>query len=254
MAGTPATKGEEITRGVNQLWEDLTARGMRLDEFKWRRLFNDAEKLSKTREDGERGLQLQAILQGLRRDLSAAESLFRQSAGRYGKTRTWYIHRAAIAPYLAQPGMVVDMIENDYPSGDPLGLTTLVNSCSQTGLYVTARRAMRELEAIAPEGGEIQLFVNKTETQAAARYLTDHGIDERIVADRIQVSQEVVEKHFNVSNMKMEAGDFGILFQYIHDADAETLIAIDQEISRELCARFEDTLSDHLTIEVSPKD
>ncbi|MOA31679.1 hypothetical protein D3C78_1528490 [compost metagenome] len=52
----------------------------------------------------------------------------------------------------------------------------------------------------------------------------------------------------------MVANEFGIMLDYLVDADIDRLVDIDFAITDALCAAFDDTLANHISIGVAPME
>ncbi|SDG85231.1 hypothetical protein SAMN05216588_101188 [Pseudomonas flavescens] len=253
MAGTPASVTHELTERVNEMWGDLTSGGQEINEFAWKRLFRDIQKLQTALECKPDALLLEAAMWAFKLDEEGVQRALNIYSGWYGKTAAWYRARAGFAPRLGRPQMLVDMIDNQYPVGDPHGLLTLLNSSAQMGMFVTARRAIYDLDKLKIDDLPGKAYIRFEQTMQAANYITENDLNERDFADRLQVASEVINKYAPVSVFSLETGDFGVLFEYVLDFDIDKLIEIDNEISDTICVRFEDSLAQHISIGVTPK-
>ncbi|SEI90933.1 hypothetical protein SAMN04244579_02412 [Azotobacter beijerinckii] len=148
--------------------------------------------------------------------------------------------------------MITEMLDCDYPYGDREGLFTVMNASAQIGLFLSARKAIRDLETLGESELYDKAYIGIPTTLAAAEYLEEHGVDEREVAKRIQVAAETVKKYSRIRHFKVVANSFGIMLEYVVDADMDTLVDIDFAITDALCATFEDPLSNHVSLGVTP--
>lgn len=81
--------------------------------------------------------------------------------------------------------------------------------------------------------------------------MIEHGIDERAVADRIQVAHAIAKQHARTNTFSVLANEFGVTIEYLIDAEIEQLVDINLDISEALCSKFEDTLSEHISLGVT---
>lgn len=75
------------------------------------------------------------------------------------------------------------------------------------------------------------------------------------MADRIvAASKAVIDSRIRLTSYKLRSDTFGLIFEFIVDADIDRLVEVDLAISDVLATQFEETLSQHLIVGVTPKE
>jgi len=243
----PATRDKELTDKVNSMWEALVKEN-HLIELDWRRLLKELEDLEKT---SPGMILLQSVMWAFKQNNANVDRALNRYVGFYGKDIHWYMCRASIGPLLGRTSMVTDIIDNCYPASSINGLITVMNAAAQTGMFISAKRAYQDLVGLGVDNIEERSYIRLPITLAAADYMIEHGIDERAVADRIQVAHAIAKQHARTNTFSVLANEFGVTIEYLIDAEIEQLVDINLDISEALCSKFEDTLSEHISLGVT---
>lgn len=149
--------------------------------------------------------------------------------------------------------MVTEMLSYGYPKGDKATADFVSRLCFQSGLFLSAASAIEHSAEIS--GGSLPVADMKYygSLPSIITYIDEHGLDEKDIADRLQVaSRVVVDMTGPLTSCSVSAGDWGITLEYIVDAEIARLVEIDFAITRKLVGAFEDTLSQHFSIGVRP--
>ncbi|NIF28326.1 hypothetical protein F3J44_18320 [Pantoea sp. Tr-811] len=125
--------------------------------------------------------------------------------------------------------------------------------CYQSGLFRSAEKALRESFDLS--GGVISEDDSRRygPLPKIVGYLDEHGLDEKEIAVRLEVaSRVVIEMAGPLTTFSVGGGEWGITFEYTVEDEIERLVEIDFAVTRKLVATFEDTLSQHISIGVTP--
>ncbi|MGU3305861.1 hypothetical protein ACLBW8_06300 [Pseudomonas sp. M5A4_2d] len=255
MAVAPAQKNAtELAERVNAMWSKLVETG-ELNDFDWHALRRDLEKAEKTPELARHSYLLRAVIFSFKQDIDATERMLNMHAGLIGKDWNWYATRAGIGPSISNLTFVLEMLSFGYPKDNPTNLIRALEPVTQFGLFRTAKEIVTQLHSMGIADVQSLTSANVFHLVAAADYFEAHGVDEKEVALRIQRASEIVRKHFiRLKNFRLTANEWGVSFEYIVDADIETLIDVDWEITEALCAKFDNPLSEYITIGTTPED
>nr|DAF79151.1 MAG TPA: hypothetical protein [Caudoviricetes sp.] len=254
MAGaTPKSKTSEISDRIDVFGSGLKGGG-ELDMFEWHRLRRDLEALELVPDQRRSALLLQAIIWEFRHDREKIQSLLSQAAGKFGKDLNWYMTRANMAPTFGDTTLITDMLEYGYPKDSIPHLDKVISMCSHAGMFISAKKALDELMKIDGRAGKL-LEGEFPFLRSAASYLEQHEIPELAVADRIvAASKAVIDSRIRLTSYKLRSDTFGLIFEFIVDADIDRLVEVDLAISDVLATQFEETLSQHLIVGVTPKE
>lgn len=255
MVGAPAqTKANELAERVNAMWSKLVETG-ELKDFDWHALRRDLEKAEKTPELATHSYLLRAVMFSFKQDIDNVEQMLNIHAGVIGKTWNWYATRAGIGPSISNLSFVLDMLSFGYPKDNPTDLIRVLEPVTQFGLFRTAKSVVAQFHKLGISDVQPFTSANVFQTIAAADYFEAHGVDEKEIALRIKCASEIVRKHFTrLKNFRLTANEWGVSFEYIVDAEIERLIDVDWEITEALCAKFDDPLSEYITIGTTPDD
>jgi hypothetical protein len=251
MAGAARkTKVSEITERINVMGRNLRD-GETLDLMTWKRLFNELEALENADQFG-RALLLQAVLWEFRNEPDKSVRLFNLYAGRIGKDREWHFTRANMAPMLGDVKPIIEMLGSAYPDGDIDGLSKVVVMCNHAGMFMSAQRAINDIERLDPARAA-RIRDDWGFLEGIGIYFNCHQVDEIEVAKRVVTASRVVlDSGFRLTKYTVGWNEYGITFEFMLDADIERLVDINLAISDALAEKFEGTLSDHLSIGVTP--
>ena len=254
MAGaTPKSKASEITDRINVFGSSLKDGG-EFDMFEWHRLRRDLEALELVPDQRRSALLLQAIVWEFRHDREKIQALLNQAAGKFGKDLNWYLTRANMAPTFGDTTLVTDMLEHSYPKDSTAHLDKVVSMCSHAGMFTSAIRALDDLIKLDERAGKT-LESGLPFLRSAANYLEKHEIPELDVANRVvAASRVVIDSQFRLTTYKLRADTFGLIYEFVIDADIDRLVGVDLAISDVLATQFEETLSQHLSVGVTPKE
>ncbi|MGE6564334.1 hypothetical protein ACQKF2_16390 [Pseudomonas hunanensis] len=253
MAGAAAqSKSSELTDRINDLAIERTRSG-RVNEWAWRSLKRDVEAFGQSPEFGADSLILLAAVWSLRSDVGEVDRCLNIYAGKYGKDWRWHRARAMQGPALGRLDMVTDMLKFGVPDGSARDLGIVAHVCNQSGLFATAYTHWKKATSLDEkifDGEEIPYYAHLPSTVA---YLDEHQIDERELSARLAIaSQVVMEMSGPLTTFSVDSNDWGITFEFTVDAPIERLVEIDFAITRRLVAEFDDTLSQHFSIGVTP--
>lgn len=253
MAGAARkTKVSEITERINVMGRHLRDGGT-LDLVTWKRLFNELDALVNADQFG-RVLLLQAVLWEFRNEPDKSVQLFNLYAGRFGKDREWYFTRANMAPMLGDVKPIMEMLGSAYPDGDPDLLSKVVVMCNHAGMFMSAQRAIDDIDRLDPARAE-KIRSEWKFLQGIEKYFNVHQLQEIEVAKRIVAAARIVlDNGFRLTRYTVSWNEYGIMFEFVLDADVETLVDVNLAISDALAEKFEHTLSDHLSIGVTPHE
>ena len=253
MAGAARkTKVSEITEQINVMGRHLRDGGS-LDAMTWRRLFNQLEALDNADQFGL-ALLLQAVLWSFKDQPDQAARLFNIYAGRLGKDQEWYFTRANMAPMFGDVSPVIEMLGAVYPSGDVHRLSKVAVMCNHAGMFMSAQKAIEDIDKLDRVRGESVRSECGFLGDVVA-YLKNHSVPEVDVAKRILAASRVVlDQGFVLTKYAVRANEYGITFEFVLDADIERLVDVNMAISDTLATNFEDTLCQHLSVGVTPKE
>lgn len=254
MAGAaPKSKTSEITDRINILGSGLKDGG-KFDMVEWQRLRRDLEALEAVPAHRKTALLLLAVLWEFKHDREKIQTLLSQAAGKFGKDLNWYLTRANMAPTFGDTTLITDMLEHSYPKDSKAGLDKVVSMCSHSGMFASAVRALDDLIKL-DEGRGKALEVEYPFIRPAANYLNIHGIPELDVANRVvAASRVVVDSQFRLTKYSVRSDTSGVIFEFILDAEIDRLVDLDLAISDTLASQFEETLSQHLSVGVTPRE
>jgi hypothetical protein len=254
MSGaTPKRKISEITDQVNRMGRELMD-GESLNMLAWRRIFKDLEVLDSVPDQRAESLLLRVVLWGFRNDRENALRLLNIYAGLYGKDQDWHMIRSTLAPMFGDAGIVAELIQSAYPAGSPRDLGKVVTLCSHVGLFVSADRAITDISKLNPEKAQ-EVAAEYYFIPEAARYIKEHSVSERDVADRVTMAAQILlSKGYPLTHFIVEVDDFGIAFRFVVDDVVSKLVELDLSISDALAEAFEQSLSEHLCINITPHE
>lgn len=254
MAGaTPKSKTSEITDRINVFGNSLKDGG-ELDMFEWHRLRRDLEALELVSDQRRSALLLQAIVWEFRHDREKIQALLSQVSGKFGKDRNWYMTRANMAPTFGDTSLITDMLEHSYPKDSAMHLDKVVSMCSHAGMFISATKAIDDLIKLDERAGKA-LENGFPFLRMAAHYLTKHEIPELDIANRVvAASRVVIDSQFRLTTYQLRTDTYGLTYEFVIDAAIERLVDVDLAISDAIASQFEGTLSQHLSVGVTPKE
>lgn len=254
MAGaTPKSKTSEITNRINILGSGLKD-GEGFDMVEWQRLRKELEALESVPGHRRSALLLLAVLWEFKYDRDKIQSLLNQVAGSFGKDTNWYLTRANMAPTFGDARLITEMLEHGYPKDSRAVLDKVISMCSHSGMFTSAVRALDELIRLDAKIGKA-LEGEYPFLRPAATYLSIHGVPELDVANRVVAASRVVVDHqFRLTKYSVRSDASGLMFEFTLDGELDRLVEVDLAISDAIAAQFEGTLSQHLSIGVSPKE
>lgn len=254
MAGaTPKTKSAQLTDRINLMGDTLKSGGV-FDEMSWQRIRREAESLEAVPEQRAIAILLLAILWEMRLDREKTLSYLNRYIANFGKSHNWYMTRANMAPTLGDASLVTDMLENSYPKGNKAELAKVISICHHSGMFASARKALEDVRQLDEKlGFHLEsAFPYIIET---SDYLVAHDIPELRVATRVAAASKVlVEEKISLTRYVLRADEFGMSFEFVVDNDVDVLAGLELKISEALAEGFEDTLSNHLSVGVTPKE
>lgn len=149
--------------------------------------------------------------------------------------------------------MVTDMLRFGVPEGGARDLGIVAHVCNQSGLFATAHANWKKaitLDEKIFDDDEVTYYEHLPSTVA---YLQEHQLDERDLSARLAIaSQVVIEMSGPLTTFSVDSNDWGITFEFTVDAPIERLVEVDFAITRRLVAEFDDTLSQHFSVGVTP--
>jgi len=253
MAGAVRkSKLDEIAEKIESMASDLKA-GVAFNIFAWKQLHRDIEQFEKI--PGYYGASLlnQAVMWSFRGDLIEMKRLFNRYAGEIGKDWDWYLIVANMAPKLGDVEGVVGMLSYEYPHNDKFKLAQVAEICGQAGFFIAAKKAFARLAELDSEMAARVMSRTNQYIVAAAEYMLDHGLSEKDVAERLVfASRAVVELGHRLSSYSVTANEFGITVEFAVRASFEEIIELDFSITERLVSKFEDVMSEHVSIGVLP--
>lgn len=237
---------------INELARQKSVTGI-VDDWAWRSLKRDVEKQARLPDFAASATLLLATIWGIAGNIEEMDRCFNQYAGKYGKDWPWYRDRASQGPSNGRFDRVIEMLNFGYPHGERASTDVVARLCYQAGLFFSAEEAL--LRSVELAGGrlpaeEMRPFIPLVSTVA---YMREHGVDELDVSARLEVASRVVIKMTGpLTNFSITSNEWGIIFEYEVNQPIERLIEIDFAITRELVSLFDDTLSQHISIGVTP--
>ncbi|MFJ3114947.1 hypothetical protein ACIPI6_00310 [Pseudomonas protegens] len=252
VGAVPQSIHNDLVARINEL-ASQRSKSPSADDWTWRALKRDVEKLAKNPQFTARATLLLATVWGLVGNTEEMERCFNQYAGKYGKDWPWYRGRAFQGPALGRLDVVVDMLNFGYPKGDKATADFVGRLCYQSGLFLSAEKALlhsAEISGGSLAGADAKYYGS---LPSIITYINEHELDEKDIADRLQVaSRVVVDMTGPLTTFSVSAGDWGITLEYTVDDEIERLVEIDFAITRRLVIEFEDPLSQHISIGVRP--
>ncbi len=248
----PKSKVSEFAERLNAIGDALTL-GLPFNEMAWMKLLREIEEFGKLPEFAAISLLHQTVLWGFKNNSVKVNKLLNTYAGLFGKDIEWYLTRASKAPILGDIDVVKDLVNFDYPKGNIRVLGRVIESCNQSGLFVSANKALEQLRALGEEGARLARNEYYAHIPSACEYLNMHNVDEVEVGRRVVTASRVaIELSGALRQFNVQANRFGITFEFVIDAELDRLIDMDFAISESLADKFEDTLSNYISIGVSP--
>ncbi|MBI6911035.1 hypothetical protein [Pseudomonas palleroniana] len=254
MAGAAhKSKTSEITDRINVFGASLKDDG-KFDMLEWQRLRRDLEELEAIPAHRKTALMLLAVVWEFKHDREKIQALLNQAAGKFGKDLNWYLTRANMAPTFGDTTLITDMLEHSYPKGSKAGLDKVVSMCSHSGMFSSAVRALDDLIKLDERQGRA-LEEEYPFLRPASNYLEIHDIPELEVANRVvAASKVVIDSQFRLTRYSVRSDVTGLMFEFTIDGEIDRLVEVDLAISDAIATQFEGTLSQHLSIGVSPKE
>lgn len=252
VGAAPKTKASEIADRLNALAAERAITGS-INEWTWRLLKRDVEALGKVPALAPQSLIFEAIVWSLASNTTEMERCFNLYAGRYGKNWVWHRARAMQGPALGRTDMVIDMLEAGYPQGNASDLQLVAHVCNQSGLFLSSAEALTKCLKIDPSTSELKEVQDLSHLRDTVPYMIENELDEREISKRIAVASAVVrEMSGPLTTFSVHTGEAGIIFEYTVDVETDRLVDIDFAITRMLVSSFEDTMSQHMSIGVTP--
>ncbi|MGV6394507.1 hypothetical protein ACTUVN_004471 [Pseudomonas caspiana] len=253
MAGpAPKTKSSEIADRINDLAAERARTGS-INDWNWRLLKKDVEALRRIPALAAQSLIFEAIVWSLASNTAEMERCFNIYAGQYGKDWSWHRARAMQGPAHGRTDMVIDMLEAGYPQGTPSDLRVVAHVCNQSGLFFSSADALNKCLKLEPSSCDLKEVHDLSHLQDTVPFMVENNLDEREISKRIAVaSQVVIAMSGPLTTFSIHTSEVGITFEYTVDADIDRLVDIDFAITDKLVSSFEDTMSQYMSIGVTP--
>lgn len=149
--------------------------------------------------------------------------------------------------------MVMDMLKAGYPIDNASDLHVVAHVCNQAGLFYSSALALKNCLRLNQLQADSINLDDFSHLQDTIEYMQDHDLDEDEISRRISVaSQVVIEMSGPLTTFSVHTNESGIMFEYTVDDAIDRLVEIDFAITRKLVSCFEDTMSSHMSIAVTP--